>query len=69
MNLVAMSMLTPVLTCLQEKLKDFDKLLASERKKRLADRKEKRKEDRRTKWIQEKEEAAQRARDEKLKRG
>nr|KAG5699054.1 hypothetical protein BaRGS_025448 [Batillaria attramentaria] len=53
----------------EEKLKDFERQLASERKKRLAERRLKRKEDRRNKWIQEKEEAAQRARDEKLKLG
>ena len=35
----------------------------------MYERKQLRKEERRQKWLQEKEEAAQRARDEKLKRG
>ncbi|KAI8789964.1 eukaryotic translation initiation factor 3 subunit A isoform X2 [Biomphalaria glabrata] len=52
----------------EDKLKDFEKLLSEERRKRLQERKIKRKEERRQKWIQEKEEAAQRARDELLKR-
>lgn len=55
--------------CVQEKQKDYEKQLAAERKKRLAERKEKRKEERRAKWLLEKEEAAQKARDEQLKKG
>lgn len=53
----------------QDKLKDFDKHMADERRKRMFDRKHQRKEERRQKWYQEKEEAAQKARDEMLKRG
>lgn len=58
-----------VCVCVQEKQKDYEKMLAVERKKRLLERKEKRKEERRTKWVQEKEEAAQKACDEQLKKG
>ena len=50
-------------------MRDFDRLIADERRKRMHDRKQNRKSERRTKWFQEQEEAAQRARDEKLKRG
>ena len=45
----------------QEKLKEFEKLLSAERAKRL--------EERRQKWLQEREEARQRARHEQLKKG
>uniref|UniRef100_V5GT97 Eukaryotic translation initiation factor 3 subunit A n=1 Tax=Anoplophora glabripennis TaxID=217634 RepID=V5GT97_ANOGL len=44
----------------EDKLKEFEKLLAEERKKRLQERKAKRKEERRTKWLKEKEEEAER---------
>lgn len=53
----------------QDKLKDYEKQLAQEKKKRLLERKETRKAERRAKWYQEKEEAEQRARDELLKKG
>lgn len=43
--------------------------MVEERKARLAKRKEERKIERRNKWLQEKEEAEQRARDEALKKG
>jgi len=52
----------------EDKLRDFDRLIADERRKRMHERKQSRKSERRTKWFQEQEEAAQRARDEKLKR-
>ncbi|PVD29624.1 hypothetical protein C0Q70_08879 [Pomacea canaliculata] len=51
----------------EDKLKEFEKNLAVERKTRLLERKQKRKEERRQKWILEKEEEAQRIKDEKLK--
>lgn len=44
----------------EEKLKEFEKLLAAEREKRLAERKAQRKEDRRAKWIKQKQEEADR---------
>merc|ERR1711963_836648 len=50
----------------QEKLR-IERHVADERRKRMYERKQQRKEERRLKWLQEKEEAAQRARDEKLK--
>lgn len=53
----------------KDKLKEFEKNLAVERKTRLLERKQKRKEERRQKWILEKEEEAQRIKDEKLKLG
>ena len=53
----------------KEKIREFERLVADERRKRMHLRKKERKEERRAKWLQEKEEAAQRARDEKLKRG
>ena len=53
----------------EEKLRDWDKQMSSERKLRLSERKKKRIEERRAKWYQEKEEALQRARDEQLKKG
>jgi len=52
----------------EDKLRDFERLIADERRKRMHERKQNRKSERRAKWIQEQEEAAQRARDEKLKR-
>lgn len=52
----------------QEKLAEFEKIVAEERKKRLAERKQKRKEERRTIWIKEQEEKRQRLIDEQLKR-
>merc|ERR1711963_341807 len=52
----------------EDKLREFERLVADERRKRMHLRKKERKEERRAKWLQEKEEAAQRARDEKLKR-
>jgi len=52
----------------EEKLREFERHVADERRKRMYERKQLRKEERRQKWLQEKEEAAQRARDEKLKR-
>jgi translation initiation factor 3 subunit A len=39
----------------QEKLKDFEKVLEEERRKRLAERKVQRKEERRAKWLKERE--------------
>lgn len=44
----------------EDKLREFEKLLAEERKKRLLERKAKRKEERRAKWLKEKEEEAER---------
>ncbi|KAJ8964950.1 hypothetical protein NQ314_004505, partial [Rhamnusium bicolor] len=44
----------------EDKLKEFEKLMAEEKKKRLLERKVKRKEERRTKYIKEKEEEAER---------
>ncbi|GFV99046.1 eukaryotic translation initiation factor 3 subunit A [Trichonephila clavipes] len=52
----------------QEKLEEFNKMLAEERKKRLEERRQKRKEERRTAWLKEQEEKRQRLRDEEMKR-
>merc|ERR1712156_1246852 len=46
----------------EEKIREFERLVADERRKRMHLRKKERKEERRAKWLQEKEEAAQRAR-------
>merc|ERR1711956_176949 len=42
----------------EDKLRDFDRLIADERRKRMHERKQNRKSERRTKWFQEQEEAA-----------
>ncbi|KAL1498328.1 hypothetical protein ABEB36_009141 [Hypothenemus hampei] len=52
----------------EEKLRDFEKVLAEERRKRLAERKQKRKEERRTLWLKEKQEHEERKREEKKRR-
>ncbi|KAL5016137.1 hypothetical protein ScPMuIL_005726 [Solemya velum] len=52
----------------QEKIADYEKNFAVEKKKRLQDRKERRREEKRQKYINEKEEAEQKARDEALKK-
>ncbi|GFU02002.1 eukaryotic translation initiation factor 3 subunit A [Nephila pilipes] len=52
----------------QEKLEEFNKMLAVERKKRLEERMQKRKEERRAAWLKEQEEKKQRLRDEEMKR-
>ena len=55
-----------MLSSLQEKLADFEKNLAEERKRRMVDRKERRKVERREKWIKHKEEEEQRRIDEEM---
>lgn len=50
-----------------EKLKEFEKMLDEERKKRLAERKVRRKEERRAKWLKEREEEEERKREEELR--
>ncbi|GBM00210.1 Eukaryotic translation initiation factor 3 subunit A [Araneus ventricosus] len=52
----------------QEKLEEFNKMLAEERKTRLEERRQKRKEERRAAWHKEQEEKRQRMIDEQLKR-
>lgn len=54
---------------LQEKLKAFEERLVEERKKRLEDRRKQRKEERRNAYYSQKEEEAQRIREEQLKKG
>lgn len=51
----------------QDKLKEFEKMLAEERRIRLLERKKKRKEERRNKYLREKEEEEERKREEKLR--
>lgn len=53
----------------QEKLKQFQERLVEERKKRLEERKKQRKEERRNAYFRQKEEEAQRIREEQLKKG
>ena len=55
-------------TMYMEKLKDFDKNLDEERKKRLVERKAQRKEERRAKWMKEREEEEQRKKEEEARR-
>lgn len=53
----------------KEKLKQFQERLVEERKKRLEERKIQRKEERRNAFYRQKEEEAQRIREEQLKKG
>lgn len=53
----------------KEKLKQFQERLVEERKQRLEERKKQRKEERRNSFYRQKEEEAQRIREEQLKKG